>query len=638
MKIVTITPLTKGIQKETLTYFSALEIEVGMIVSIKIRNKLVNALVVSVEDASKSKSEVKTATYNLKKIEKIIGPSFFLPEFFKACEETKKYFIGQTGQIINSFLPAIYLKNYDKLQKLEYKEIQRDRAILKQEKLIFQAPLEDRISFYKTFIRESFAKKTSVFLCLPTISDIEFFAENIQKGIENYVYVFHSDVPDKKLLEKYNKVIKEDHPVLIIATSQFLFIPRNDIGAIVLERESSPSHKSLTRPFIDTRTFVEFLSYKLKVKLILADTFLRMETIWRHDNFEFNEISPISFRVPQNSDLEIIDMKKDEDTKFSILSNEVIDLISKSIKENKKIFLFTLRKGLAPITVCHDCSNPLFCDFCQTPLVLKNTEKNGRIFYCNKCKKQKASDTSCVNCGSWNMTPLGIGTELVFEEIKKKFKSIKAFRLDKEKAKTSLQAEKIIDQFYKTKGGVLVGTEMALFYLNEIDYTAIISFDSLFSIPNFKMNEKILNLVSSLILHTDKKLLIQTRNADEKILRHIMSGNLSQVYRDEIEERQKFGYPPFKTIIKVSYRGKKEAVEKEKIILKEMFEEYKPDIFHAFVAKIKGLHIINMVIKIDRNLWTLESLRKGNFDENLWEKLNSLPPAFSIQVDPEDIL
>ena len=52
-----------------------------------------------------------------------------------------------------------------------------------------------------------------------------------------------------------------------------------------------------------------------------------------------------------------------------------------------------------------------------------------------------------LNCGSWNLMPLGIGTDTVFEEIKSKFslgraQKIKIFKLDRESVKTNKEAEK----------------------------------------------------------------------------------------------------------------------------------------------------------------------------------------------------
>jgi hypothetical protein len=52
MKIVTVIPLSKGIFKEELTYFTAKEISNGSVVKIPVRNKSILGIVIYSTDAS----------------------------------------------------------------------------------------------------------------------------------------------------------------------------------------------------------------------------------------------------------------------------------------------------------------------------------------------------------------------------------------------------------------------------------------------------------------------------------------------------------------------------------------------------------------------------------------------------------
>ena len=48
-----------------------------------------------------------------------------------------------------------------------------------------------------------------------------------------------------------------------------------------------------------------------------------------------------------------------------------------------------------------------------------------RIFICNHCRTNKESEISCEYCGSWNLMPLGIGIDSIYEEIQEVFKKTK---------------------------------------------------------------------------------------------------------------------------------------------------------------------------------------------------------------------
>ncbi len=649
MKTVKVIPLSSAVQKEYLTYFTSKEVEVGMIVSVSIRKKNIDALVIEIGELQDEKSAVKNATFNLKKIEKIKGPSIFSPSFFKATEDASRYYIGTIGSVLDTLIPENILKNYEKLHISKKESVKVDSNLV-QEKLVFQGSNEDRISFYKTFIRESFARKQSVYICLPTIQEIEMLAENLMRGIEAYTYTFHSEFQGKAFVEKYNSCIDNDHPVLILGTGSFLFIPRTDIETIIVEHESSTAYRTHLRPYLDIRTFVEFYSHNQKIKLLYGDTLLRPETIYRKDQGEFGEVAPISFRIPSPVTEKIVSttvadptdtLAKKKKVKFRVLSDEVVSAINSAHNRDEHVFLFTLRKGLAPITICHDCGNTVICDFCSSPLVLYLGEtKQDRIYICNKCKREKTSSLTCTKCKSWNLVPLGIGTETVIEEFKELLPNAPYFQFDKDTIKNAKEAKKVIAEFYKTPGAVLIGTELALFYLTEkIATTAIISFDSLFSIPSFRINEKILHLVTMLRAITERELIIQTKNTHERILETLTTGNVLSFYREEIADRKMFGYPPFTVLFKISFQGNEAQVEKQKEFMKEYFAQYNPDVLDAFIKRIRGYYITHAIIKIPREQWILPGISKhGTFDTNLEKILRGLPQSFKVQIDPEDLL
>ena len=338
MYIVTVIPLKKGLQKEYLTYFSANPIQLGMIVEIPVRLKTVDAIVIGIQDALDIKSNIKTAEYQLKKISSIKGPSPFSKHFFTACAYMKDYTISTTGEVIKAMLPAIYLQQTS-LLKTPLITAEENTSTVKHEKLIFQALAPERYGFYRTLIREAFAKKESVFICVPTRYDIEELKNILSRGIEQYVFTFHGDMSKKSLVTKYNECIEATHPLLIIATGMFLSIPRHDIQTIILEHESSDTYKQFARPYIDVRSFVEVLASIKKSKLIVGDTLLRPETLHRRDQDEFGEVASPLFRLPTVERQFVVDMKEEVDDrgikKFTVLSEKT--------KKNDRICTVTPR-------------------------------------------------------------------------------------------------------------------------------------------------------------------------------------------------------------------------------------------------------------------------------------------------------
>jgi len=649
MKIVTVIPLKKGIFKENLTYFTNKEIENGSVVNISVRNKKILGLAVSVENVVNIKSDIKNLDFNLKKIIDVKEKSVFSDGLIESIFLTGKYFVSKNNNSMTSLIPAILREEYDKISKFKEERHEKELSNLKNiktEKLLFQAPFEDRISFYKTLIRGSFAQKKSIFLVLPTSKSIEEFSLLLEKGIEKFVITIHGGISPKKQLKKIEQIITSTHPILVIGTAPYLSIPRNDFETIILEHENSNAYRMMAKPHIDLRTYVELFASKIHAKLILGDFLLRYETIARREIDNLGEIYPLSYRINFNGEIEISNRNKiseisEKDKKFKVLTDQSITDIKNSISKKENVFIFSLRKGLATMTICRDCNEPVMCKECRAPLVLYlSRDGKKRMFICNRCKKEIASQTVCSNCKSWNLIPIGVGTDTVFEEIKRNFPNTKIFKIDKESIKTNNEAEKTIKDFEKSTGSILIGTEMIFFYLkNKIPLSIIASFDSLWSIPNFKMSERIVQLMISIIEKTEKKLIIQTKNNEDRSIIAIKNENLTSFVREELEDRKILGYPPYVRFIKITYLGDKEKSINAKKMLRELFKEYNPEIFSGFIAKEKNKYSTNVLIKLENKNWSLPELSTGSsIDQNLLQKLMSLPFGFLVFIDPEDLL
>lgn len=629
MNIVDVIPISRGIHKDSLSYFtpSDANVSVGAIVKVPLRGKTVNALVISSRPAQDIKIELKRSDFAFKKTTGVVSPHLLSKSFITAAEKSALYHVSTLGSMLFSLTSKIILETAKDLKTIETtkKETQRLHG------LILQTNDEERLHQYKSLVREEFAKGKSVFLCMPTIGDIKRAEKILEKGIGEYSYIFHNNIKKKEFIKKWNSLTEETHPVFIIATGQFLSVPRQDIGTIIIERESSRSYKSITRPFTDIRQFAEVFSREIGARIVFGDTLLRSETVWRYRNDEFGEIMSPSLRVPTTASQKIIDMRKSQtpSTKFEPISTYLYDLISRSREKSERLFIFVSRRGLSPLTLCADCSTVVTCKNCQAPVVL-HSKGEIRYFLCHHCGGKRDANEKCANCTGWRLRTLGVGAEMIAEEIKKNFPSHTLFRLDADSVKTNAEAISITKKFYETPGGVMIGTEMALMYLDEkIENVAIASIDSMFGLPDFRIREKIFSILVRLRSLAQKTFIIQTRNHKEMIFDYAEKGNLIDFYKQELEDRESFDFPPLTVLIKISLSGEKARVQKSMAELAELLKEYSINMYPAFTPMSKGVYTMHALIKIGRNRWV---------EQSLYEKLRSLPPAFAISVDPDNIL
>ncbi|MFA7193875.1 MAG: hypothetical protein WC087_03085 [Candidatus Paceibacterota bacterium] len=627
-------PLTKSIRVEHLSYFSTKDIEIGSLVTIELRKKIVNGIVLNKKPALASKEELKSQKFTLKRIRGISKNTILQNQFIEACGKSAEHFATSTGAIISALVPK---KIFENIKELKNPPSQISPCDLNEqsEKYVIQDQFDERYASYKSLVRESFARNSSVIFICPTIEDIERTKKLISKGIEDHTFTFNSAMTKSQLIKSWNNVIEHNRPVLIIGTGSFISIPRHDIGTIIIEQESSNSYRTQFMPYIDIRNCAENYASIIGARFFLGDIALRVETLSRYDTHEFLEEGTLKFRALSTAESKIIDMKKDYSNSgnvFSILSNETFEILKSAKSENENTFIFTARRGLAPSIVCSDCGTVVICKNCSTPVVLygKDPTQGGNIFQCHTCGDVRRAGEKCAHCDSWRLQMLGIGVEGVAEKIKETFPDLNLFILDSQHAKTSKQAREIIEAFYAKPGSVLIGTEMALHYMNEpVENVLIASIDSLFSIPDFAIRERILRILLRLRAKATRRFQISTRRADDTIFENARQGNLADFYRNEFCDRKKYSYPPFVRLIKISVGGTPKAAEKAILEAKKFLEPYDLLVYPAFTERQKGKMIWNGVLKIDPKSWPDETLRK---------KLMTLPPQFKIIVDTPSVL
>jgi len=353
-------------------------------------------------------------------------------------------------------------------------------------------------------------------------------------------------------------------------------------------------------------------------QLVMGDSVLSVETLWKEKRGDYGELSLIRWRLPA-APAQLVDVsaKPNKDGKFEIISSELKTLIAKALEEKEKIFLFGARKGLAPTTICGDCGYILPCLNCGAPVVLHQSRRSSaqaNVYICHACGTKRTPDTTCGYCGSWKLVPLGIGIERIASEARQLFHRSNVEILDKDHAPTEAKVKSIVKKFNE-QGGILVGTELAFFHLEKVPYTALVSADSLFSIPDFGINERIFYLVSRLREMTQKETIIQTRNIGKQVLAWSTQGNIIDFYLNEIGERKDLSYPPFSIFIKItSLTNRSDAL----IGVKDRLWKWRPETYKD-----------SLIMRIPREEWP---------NRDLVEALFLLGPQFSIKVDPESIL
>lgn len=544
MYLLTIIPISRGIPFDVLSYYAAQPVDAGCLVTIPFNKNTITGIVVCSTPLAQAKSMIKHAKFSLKKISGVIGAAPRLTELVHAAQETSLATLTPIGAVVASVVPHLFFEYMSGEKTIELLTHARTTAASHTEQVQIGTTIE-RIDSYKRTIRTSFAAKESVLFVAPSIRSLETWQAALEKGIGKHIIVLHSKMTKKNLRASFVALKQSDRPVIIFATAGYSFIPRNDIGTMIIEDESSNLYKTSDRYMIDTRIFLKELAKETNASLIWGDTLPRFETLKRLNSTHL----PRTF-IPEK--LRVVPCEQYR----SVLPREVMETIKHAEAKKRRIFIYASHKGIAPLSRCSDCGTIVQCPSCTLPMVLRSKTSTAgtpmRTFLCTHCGDTLPATHTCSYCESWNITPVAIGTEGIYQAVTDLVGTDHVIAIDDTLTPDGKEIESLIENVASKKFIIVIGTAKVLPYLKGIEYCLLPFFDRLLSVPSLYTLEHVMRLIMLCNERAENGLLIFTRNADFTLIKQLETQKVNAIIHDELAIRQELGYPPFGSLIKVS--------------------------------------------------------------------------------------
>lgn len=551
MKVLTIAPLASGIPYEELTYFSKDDVSPGDLIDITVKKRKLRGLVLEVTPAAEERQSLRHANFVMKKSGAIIEKHILPAPLWKALVQSASYLLRPIGPMLYDLISE---KAFSTLRAFQTPS---DTSAF--ELLMLQEKYEHRITRYKTTIRESFSKKKSLVIFFPTITDIEQSKEALSKGIEQYVVILHGGLTDKQAASALELLQTSEHPLLVLSTPSLLPWQRSDLGLVIIEREHSHYYYTHGDHGYDMRFVLEQLAIASAIPCLLGSHMLSFRAHLLLQQRDAHEVMPLHFR--NDTPIEVIPMTDENRSASPYLSRKALSVLhTAKLEARGHYFLYAHRKGMYPTTVCSDCGTLFTCPSCNRPYVLHKVG-GVRTYICHGCEHvvrvEEDTTLACRHCGGWRMQTLGIATTGVEEELRRL--GIPLFIIDGEHTTTRAKAKKVYKEWKDAPYGVLIGTEMAHNIIDSCDGITILSLDSLFSLPEYRTDEKILMLVTEMAEKVRREhgkeggLILQTRMRLMPVIKQLTEHSFAGVYTMLLREREALLLPPHYVVIKASF-------------------------------------------------------------------------------------
>jgi primosomal protein N' len=630
MFVIQVTPLIRGTQLESLSYFSSIAYPIGAFLEVPIRGKTQAAMVTEIRTVSTTKTALKAATFSLRKLPQQKNPAVLPETVRKTAEALATQYPASLGALLFSLLPPDIRAGTHPYPHTTIAP--HDEETTPQ---LLTARYDERYAAYQGFIRTTFAHRGSIMIVVPTATEITYAAKQLCQGIEDRVIIFSPDQTKKQRLAAYEKLADTTSAKLIITTPSHAYLERIDLIAIIVEQAASGHYVTRQRPYLDHREALITYARLSGRSILLGDTVPRTEDEARRRDEQFLTYGEEAKRIAFSAPIIIVTQrdKPQPEVPFQLFSKELTLSVERALEARGHIFFYAARRGLAPVVACIDCGYIFRCPDSNTPYSLIRTTKQGkeeRWFISSTSGRRVRAADVCAQCGSWRLRERGIGIQQVHDEWKHLMPKCDVTILDSTTAPTAKHATKIAQEFFAKRSGVLIGTQIALPFLsNGVTVSAIISLDAARTIPTWRADESLFRLLLRLRECTVREVLVQTRTETDNLLIHATRGAVERFYDDEIALRHLLQYPPYSTFILLTWLGTSTSVhELEKPITTTLA---------AFAVQYYN-NPNSTPGKTERHGLIRIATDDPKTYAALLPKLRALPPYVKIELNPERIV
>lgn len=501
-----------------------------------------------------------------------------------------------------------------------------------------------KTEIYVRLIEEMIASGKQVLYMLPEIALTTQLIVRLQKYFGEKISVYHSKFSLNERVEVWNNVLAEKPKAqIVIGARSSLFLPFKNLGFIIVDEEHEPSFKQYSpAPRYNARDSAIVLANLHKAKLLMGSATPSLESYHNAKTGKFGLVTlKKRFGNVLMPEIELVDIKEKTRKKQmnGHFSDRLLEEMHEALKNDEQIILFQNRRGFSPVVECTTCGVSPQCPNCDVSLTFHQHKNQLRCHYCGY---HIAMMQNCIACGSHTLDTKGFGTEQIETELKSLFQNHKIARMDQDTTKGKHAYSKLIEALENEEIDILVGTQMLAKGLDfrNISLVGVMNADNLLNFPDFRAHERsfqLLQQVSGRAGRTKKqgKVLIQTYNPFHQILKQVSVNDYQGMYKEQLEERYNFKYPPFYRTIKIIFKDKDLArVQKASTWFGQALQlQFKENVLGPEpppVGRIRNKYIINLLLKVPKNQ-SLEKTKK--YLDNVNRNFGSIKEFSSVRTN-----
>ncbi len=475
-----------------------------------------------------------------------------------------------------------------------------------------------KTEIYIHLIQEVIEQGRQVLMMVPEIALTTQLCQRLRRVFGTQMLVYHSKLSDEERVEIWQSMVtagkrsdnepKSPHrsPRLILGVRSSIFLPFEQLGLIIVDEEHEPSYKQQDpAPRYHGRDSAIVLAQRHAAKVVLGSATPSLESFYLAQQGKYGLVS----LTERHAGVSLPNIKL-APLDGNLFSAPLLKHIGHTLQEQQQAIIFQNRRGYAQQVECTACAWTPRCPRCDVSLTY---HKRTRQLECHYCGYHMPWPRSCPHCGNQQLENQGYGTERIEEMLRQQFPAARTLRMDTDTTNTRRSYERIIDDFEQRRADVLIGTQMVT---KGLDFAAvrtvgILNADTLMNYPDFRAHERAYQLMEQVAGRAGRRegqegeVIIQCHDTKHPLLQQVVRHDYLQMATTQLEDRKRYGYPPFTRLIMIYMKGRYEDR------LEALMAQYAAQLRYTFgervlgpeapvVSRIKNMFIRQIMLKMER--------------------------------------
>ena len=473
-----------------------------------------------------------------------------------------------------------------------------------------------KTEIYIHLIQKAINEHKQVLYLLPEIALTVQITERLKAVFGNRLGIYHSKYSDAERVEIWKKQLSSNPYDVILGARSAVFLPFHRLGLVIIDEEHEQSFKQQDpAPRYHARSAAIVLAQMYAgAKTLLGTATPSMESYYnaKQGKYGLVELSR-RYKDIQLPSIEVVDMKDLYRRKMvsGPFSPRLLSAVRGALERGEQAILFQNRRGFAPMIECRQCGWVPKCPNCDISLTY---HKSMNYLSCHYCGYTMKVPEVCPCCESKDIRGRGYGTEKIEDEIRSIFPEARIARMDLDTTHTRNAYERLINDFSTGKNNLLIGTQMVTKGLDfgKVSVVGILNADSMLNYPDFRAYEQAFMMMSQVSGRAGRKgkrgeVILQTKTPDLPVIQYVVHNNYPTFFKELLDERREFHYPPFYHLVYVYLKHRDENIVNTAGV--ELGSRLR-DIFGARVlgpdkpaiARVKTLSIRKIVLKLENGI------------------------------------